>query len=258
MQPIDAFEDTHERAQRLLRLHDGLINTRQRSIRSDWKANFCHLMHWPQSAEIERVDSKDAVIVLRDNAKLGPDDFDSHALDDLLRSAITFGVSAIDRYVHERIIKRFVTAFREGDLTKQQQDFELPATLAIEIVDRFNMARREGDNIRPANEIRKVVQKTLHKRPFQSWREIEYGFCLIGYSNLGKALKDTHGLDEPDLKYIKARLGNIVNKRNKIVHEGDLPRHERGGGVYVQKIRRKWVEDSLSFLSNFTAKLEEI
>lgn len=258
MQPIEAFNDTHERAIRLLRYHDGLINTRQRSIRSDWKASFCRLMHWSQTHAIERVDSADAVVVLRDQASLTPDDFSADALEDLLRSAVTFGVSAIDRYVHERVVKAFVNAFRSTALTKNQREFQVPATLAIDIVNRVHSARHAAQNIRPANEIRKVVQQTLHKRPFQSWREIEYGFSLIGVKDLGKTLRTTHAMSVDDLDALKNHLNKIVARRNQIVHEGDLPRHQRGGQVYVQDIRRLWVQESLDFLKGFAAKLEAI
>lgn len=258
MQPIDAFNDTHSRAIRLLRYHDGLINTRQRSIRSDWKSSFCRLMHWSQAHEIERVDSKDAVVVLRDQASLTPDDFSSEAMEDLLRAAITFGVSAIDRYVHERIVKAFVTAFRAKELTKHQREFQVPATLAIDIVNRVNSTRHAGQPVRPANEIRKAVQQVLHKRPFQSWREIEYGFSLIGFKDLGKSLKTTHHMSPTDLEALKERLGKIVARRNQIVHEGDLPRHQRGGQVYAQEIRRLWVQESLDFLNEFASKLEAV
>lgn len=258
MRPIDAFNDTHSRAVRLLRYHDGLINTRQRSIRSDWKSSFCRLMHWPQASEIERVDSNDAVVVLRDQASLTPDDFSSEALDDLLRAAITFGVSAIDRYVHERIVKVFVAAFRATELTKNQRDFQVPATLAIDIVNRVHSARRAGQAVRPANEIRKVVQEVLHKRPFQSWREIEYGFSLIGYKDIGKSLKTAHNMSTADLEAIKEQHNKIVARRNQIVHEGDLPRHQRGGQVYVQEIRRLWVQESLDSIDGLARKLEAV
>lgn len=258
MQPLDAFNDTHERAVRLLRYHDGLINTRKRAIRSDWKSNFCRLMHWPQTSAIERVDSSDAVLVLRDQSSLTPEDFSAEALEDLLRSAITFGISAIDRYVHERIVKAFVSAFRATELTKGQREFQVPATLAIDIVNRVHRARQAARNIRPANEIRKVVQQTLHKRPFQSWREIEYGFTLIGCKDLGKALKTAHSLSAGDLDAIKDQLNKIVARRNQIVHEGDLPRHQRGGQVYAQEIRRLWVQESLDFVKDFVAKLEAV
>ncbi|MDF2483418.1 MAG: hypothetical protein K0R79_3775 [Stenotrophomonas indicatrix] len=258
MRPIEAFNDTHSRAVRLLRYHDGLVNTRKRAIRSDWAANFCRLMQWPLSHDIQRVDSADVVLVLRDGAALAPDDFSAAALEDLLRSAITFGVSAIDRYVHERIVKAFVTAFRSSTLTKHQREFQVPATLAIEIVNKVHGARRTARNIRPANEIRKVVQQTLHKRPFQSWREIEYGFSLIGVKDLGKSLRDAHGISVKDMDDLKMQLNKIVARRNQIVHEGDLPRHQRGGQVYVQEIRRLWVEESLHFMEDFAVKLDAI
>jgi hypothetical protein len=258
MQPIEAFNDTHARAERLLRYHDGLVNTRQRAIRSDWKDNFCRLMHWPQTAAIERVDSKDAVIVLRDASTLQEDDFSSDALDDLLRSAIAVGVSAIDRYVHERIVKKFVSAFRATTLTKAQKEFEVPATLAIEIVNRVQKARSAGLPIRPANEIRKTVQTVLHKRPFQSWREIDYGFSLIGYKDLGQAIRTANNMTINELDELKAQHGKIITRRNQIVHEGDLQRHQRGGQASVQEIRRGWVQDSLLFLQDFVRKLEAI
>lgn len=258
MQPIDAFNETHGRAMRFLRFHDGLINTRQRSVRGDWKLNFCRLMRWRLNSDIERVDSNDAVIVLRDGASLTPDDFMSDALDDMLRVAITYGVSALDRYVHERIVKKFVTAFRSTNLTKQQRDFQLPATLAIDIVRRVHAARTSDTSIRPANEIRNVVQEVLHRRPFQSWREIEYAFCLIGVKNLGKALREENGLDQAQLKNIQTSLNRIIERRNHIVHEGDLPRHQRGGLATVKEIRRNWVEDSLVFIEDLVGKLEAV
>ena len=95
MTPIEAYNDTSERARNFLAYHDGLINIRSRRIRKDWKASFLKLMHWPATSAIERVDSKDAVIVLRDGASLTPDHFTQPWLDDQLRAALTFGVSAL-------------------------------------------------------------------------------------------------------------------------------------------------------------------
>ena len=258
MRPIEAFQDTFERAHRFLRFHDGLINTRQRGIRADWKNSFCDLMHWPKAQQIERVDSRDAVLILRNTAAIIADDFSSEALEDQLRAAITFGVSALDRYVHERIVKGFVTAFRSSTLLKQQREFMVPATLAIDIVNKVSAAARNNDDIRPANEIRNVVQKALHKRPFQSWSEIEYGFNLLGYTNISKEIKEKTNSTDVEISNLKEKLGKIVARRNQIVHEGDLQRHQRGGQVSVQPIMRKWVEESLSDIKTIVTKLDAI
>ncbi|MBR9883423.1 MAG: hypothetical protein GYB21_07085 [Oceanospirillales bacterium] len=256
MKAIDTYQDTAGRAKRLLLLHDGLINTRQRSIRRDWKSSFNKLMHWKRSSEIQRVDSRDAVIVLREGSGLKPDDFTKESLDDLLRSSLTFGVSALDRYVHERVIKGFVSAYRTGNLNREQKEFNMPATLAMEIVEKNRRANLSGDTVRPANEIRKAVQEILHKRPFQNWREVEYGFCLIGVKGLAGKLQSHFGVG--DFNPIRNQLNKIAERRNHIVHEGDLARHQRGGGVKAQKIERKFVEDSLAFLDDFVAALEQV
>lgn len=257
MTPIQAFNDTFQRAQRFMKLHNGLVNIRQRGIRQDWKESFNSLMHWRADTNIERVDSRDAVIILREDSTLVLDDFAASALDDQLRAALSFGVSALDRYVHERVVKGFVTAFRASELLRNQREFSVPATLAIEIVQRVHNADPDK-NIRPANEIRKAIQKVLHKRPFQSWREVEYGFSLLGYKNLAGRIKEVHGINDNDVDQIKTGLGKIVDRRNQIVHEGDLPRHQRGGDATVREITPIWVSDSLDLLRDLANKLDAI
>ena len=256
MKPLDAYQDTSNRARIFLEYHDGLMNIRSRRIRADWKTKFLSLMHWPAGSAIERVDSNDAVIVLRSGATLTTDHFTQDWLDDQLRAALTFGVSALDRYVHERVVKGIIPALKRRPLTKQQEEFSLPVSTAIQIAEEAVAARKNGAKIRPTNIVRKKVQELLHKRPFQSFREIDYAFCLLGIRNLSGQLQAAYGVG--DLKDMKAQLGKIAMRRNQIVHEGDLVRHERGGQVDWHSITRKYVVDSLDFLDAFVGHLESV
>ena len=155
MTPLEAYEDTAFRARRMVKLHDGLINVRRRRIRRDWKDSFCRLMHWPNHTHIERVDSADAVLILRDGSQLTPHDFSTECLADLLRSALVYGVSALDRYVHEKVVRGIVSALKRTPQTKQQEEFSIPVSTAIKISEAVARARREGKAVRPANEVRK-------------------------------------------------------------------------------------------------------
>jgi len=256
MTPRQAFDDVILRANRLLRIHDGLINTRQRGIRADWKRGFCSLMHWKQSANIQRVDGKDAIIVLRDGASLSEDDLNQDAMDDLLRSALVYGVSALDRYVHERVCKGIIKAYREATLSKEQKDFSIPLTLALSAAESLRKAHKAGKDVRPANEIRKAIQEMLHTRPFQSWRDIDYAFRLIGVTDMAGKIQTSKGLG--DLKAYKKQLNAIVERRHKIVHEGDLPRHERGGIAKKVPISRAFIVSSLTHLEDFVNEMEKI
>src|SRR5690606_28605053 len=256
MKPIDAYNDTIGRARTFLEYHDGLMNIRSRRIRKDWKESFLRLMRWNLTTDIERVDSSDAVVILRPTATLTPNHFSADILEDHLRAALIFGVSALDRYVHERVVKGIVPALRQSSLTKQQEELSLPVTTALQIAQETVAARRNGQANRPANIVRKKVQELLHKRPFQSYRDIEYAFNLLGIKNLTGQLQAAYGA--PDLKAVKSELNHIAMRRNQIVHEGDILRHARGGTVKWHPITRKYVSDSLDFLDSFVGHLEGV
>lgn len=256
MQPIEAYKHTSDRAARLLRMHDALVNTRKYGIRADWAAKFRQLMHWSGNAEIERVDSRQAVIILRHRATVTPADFTSDAAGDLLRSALVLSVSALDRYVHERVVKGIVTALKASDLNRSQEQLQLPAAVTIRITQRVRRANLAGEAVRPANEVRKEVQELLHKRPFQSWREVEYGFELLGVKNFAGQVQAAYGTG--DIRPIQTQLAAIAKRRNQIVHEGDLVRHQRGGQCRCHEITPKFVRDSIAFLDTFVGHLEAV
>lgn len=256
MTPFEAYKNTSARARRFLTLYRGLVNTRERRIRADWRAAFNNLMHWPQDTAIERVDSVDAVIILRDGSSLVPEDFSASCLDDQLRAAIVYGVSALDRYMHQRVVDGIVAALKRSPRTRQQEEFMIPAVTAVQITEAIVRARREGEAVRPANEIRKKIQELLHARPIQSWREIDHAFRLLGISDMAGQVQGA--MNVGTIEPIKNQLNAIVARRNLIVHEGDLVRHQRGGDVREQEIRPGWVEDSLTFLDSLIDRFEHV
>ena len=198
-------------------------------MRRDWKSGFCRLMHWPQASQIDRIDSKDALIVLRHGCGLSARDFSSESVDDLLRASLAVGASALDRYVHERVVKRVIASLRSRTLTTAQERLTIPVTLALKMSEELRRAARAGRGIRPANQLRIALQEALHRRTFQSWREIEEAFELVGIRGLTGRLQA--GYRVGNISPIKNQLNNIVQRRHQIVHEGDLIRHQRGGRV---------------------------
>lgn len=256
MTPIQAYDHARDRALLLFRLCEGLTNRRSRSIRSDWKASFCTLMHWPQNSEIQRIDGKDAIVILRDGCSLHESDFGAVVFQELLRSALVMSVSALDRYMHERITKKIVGALQKGNLCKEQNEFLIPATVAIQVAIKMVNARKETEKkaIRPANEIRNAIQELLFKRTFQSWREIEEGFRLIGVLGLSGKLQPAYQV--ADMGPTKSTLNKIARTRNRIVHEADLVRHKKGGKPRLHPISASDVRNAIEFLDDLVKKLE--
>jgi len=213
-------------------------------------------MRWKQSSKIGRVDGKDAIIILRDGSALKEGDFSRDSLDDLLRAALSLGVSALDRYMHERVTKSIVASLKQENLSKPQREFSIPAAAAIRITERVRDARKKKVTIRPANEVRKAVQELLHKRPIQSWSDIDWAFKLIGIPDVRGQIQSK--LKKSNLDEERSQLNAIVQKRNLVVHEADLVRHERGGNLRRNSIDRKFVQESLKFLDGFIERLEKV
>lgn len=256
MTPRQAFDHISRRARRLLRYHDGLVNVRQRAMRTDWKVSCCKFMHWKSDASIDRVDSKDALVILRDGAGLTRHDFSTEALDDLLRASLALGVSALDRYLHERVVKKIVKSLRSSELRSAQEKLTIPATLAVRMTEDWKKASKAQKLIRPANQLRMSLQEALHLRTFQSWREIEEAFELIGVTGITGTLQAAYGIG--NIKPIKVQLNALVQRRHRIVHEGDLVRHKRAGHSRVNPVKRKYVADSLDFVDSLVGHLDAI
>lgn len=260
MTPNEAYTGIRDRARFMLQIYDGLLNTRQRRIRQDWKEGFCDLMHWRQDIPIERLDTPDAVIILKENSRLTTEAFTHNLLDDFLRSSLVMAVGALDRYVHERVVRLVVKSFRSRDLNREQETLAIPASIALKISDEMVRLRRNQPqhSFRPANIVRKNLQEHLHTRPFQSWKEITYAFALIGINGLDGRLQAAYGVH--NLRNVKREHSTIIAKRNHIVHEGDIVKHQRAGHAHIRKnpISRQFVDSSITFLDTLVRHLETI
>jgi hypothetical protein len=152
-------------------------------------------------------------------------------------------------------LRGFVSAFG-GSLNRRQEEFSVPASVALDISRQIARARGTGIAVRPANEVRNAVQELLHRQPFQSWRDLEYAFALLGITNLAGQLQAACGVG--DIRPMQRQLNELVRKRNLIVHEGDLVRHQRAGHVRKNEISRLYVVASLDFLDGLVDKLEAV
>ena len=140
MTPRQAYDDVSQRARLLLKLYDGLTDTRKRGIRNDWRRSFCKFMRWNRqrrSAGLTAGMPSSFSAMVRDcGAPISPA---THWL--ICSASLTIGVSAVDRYVHERVVKNVVKALKRSNLNSTQREFSIPAVLAIRLATTVARAR---------------------------------------------------------------------------------------------------------------------
>ena len=139
---------------------------------------------------------------------------------ELLRAEWAARVSALDLYVHEVVAQGMVDVF-EGRRT---------ATAAYQ---RFAISLEASTRIRTAASAPEAsaafdlyVREKLGRNTFQFPDEIADGIRLCSDLELWNEIALRRGATQSDksdqAKAIKLQLSAIINRRNKIVHEGDL------------------------------------
>lgn len=141
-------------------------------------------------------------------------------VDEVLRAEWVARVSALDLYVHELVAQRMLMSF-EGVLprTPQFQAFQLP----LETIDRIRAAPSPS-SASAAFDLE--VRQQLSLITYQDPEKIADGVRLCSGVELWNAVATHQGAAPAGkvaaAKKIRQQLRIIVDRRNKIAHEGDL------------------------------------
>lgn len=240
----ETFQKAIERAEYILTLANGLTDHRKRSARSDWTGPFKTLMHWPQRYNIDRVDSKDVILVIRDNSNLEREDFSTEKLDDLLRAALVMAVSAMDAYFHAKVLQYVV---------KRSKQVTVPARLLnhrILVSDFIVGTKKERSN----SALRAAIERYLSHQTLQDPNKIASALSLIGVSDFWEAVARELGQDR---EMLKSNIGKIVKRRNQIAHEGDLSQSKKIRNT-SRAISPKYVSDAIKLFRKVAAAADQI
>lgn len=140
--------------------------------------------------------------------------------EELLRAEWVARVSALDLYVHELVAQRMLLAF-EGSLPRTSQfvAFQLP----LEVVERIRVAPSPAA---ASAAFDLEVRRQLSFVTFQDPEKIADGVRLCSSIELWNAIALQQGATPATktqrAKQLKTQLRAIVDRRNKIAHEGDM------------------------------------
>lgn len=140
--------------------------------------------------------------------------------DEVLRAEWAARVSALDLYVHELVAQRMVEIF-EGRVAPCPGYSSF--AVSNETLERVRSAASATD-ARAAFDL--AVREQLARKTFQYPDDIAAGIRLCSsvalWNDVALRLGATAQTKEEDAKVLRKQLTQIVGRRNKIVHEGDL------------------------------------
>lgn len=173
--------------------------------------------------------------------------------DELLRAEWATSVSALDLYVHEKVTEGMVEIFNGvRPRTDCFNKFELPNSVIETIVTSASTAAA-------SQSLELEVRTKLSRKTFQFPEDIADGFRLISAKELWNEIALFQGAT-PSNKSAKAKgkkltLSLIVDRRNKIVHEGDL---QPGVPRMPWPINRIQVDEVRTFILDVVTSIESV
>lgn len=259
MKPIDAFMDGKRRAEELVDLFEDLHNRRQRAIRSDWKKDFCKLMHWAQKTPLTRIDGKNCIVIVKTGPAQSGHHFSKPGLEELLRAANVMIVSALDRYVHEVVVQNVIRRLNQGGtIPGAMKKLRVPLLVVKEAVDHAKTRRGKGGKIKPRamTIVRHGLQDLLHQdMTCQSPDEIGDALAMVDVPKVWSTCGKVMGCSADDLK---RELNRIVRRRNQIAHEGDIKRKRRGGKIDLHAVDPAKMRTDILWLERLVIEIDKL
>lgn len=139
--------------------------------------------------------------------------------DEILRAEWVARVSALDLYVHELIFERLLPVFEIGaPLTPAANKFQIPLSVAESFI---GVSRTQAAQLLDA-ELRRQLGRVTYQYP----DAIADGIRMFSGVELWNAISvrrgNTGSRVASEARQIKAQLSLIIERRNKIAHEGDM------------------------------------
>ena len=258
MKPRDSFEAAIDRAEHLLRLYELLHDTRQRSVRRDWSERLKKLMRWPNGERIVRVDGKDgqSLLILRESVGVDRQHFSHDYLSELLRAATVAAVSALDRYMHDIVVKHSWSLLDrpEADVPSELSKVRLSPLVAGRALKQL----RSNPKARPGNLVKTALQKELHRTyTFQRPDDVLKAAKMLGiedfWSKVAKAMPSSTKKGT-----VVEQLRTIAARRNQIVHEADLVHRSKSRQFKLRDLSFRDAREWVTWMKTFVLAVDDV
>jgi len=158
-------------------------------------------------------------------------------LSDMSRAAIVLAVAAMDSYFTNVFAEWFVPFLKKKGPTSELVAFLEKAGLNTECALRLLAMKR------PYRRIRTLIETYLELRTTQKVAVIDELFLVYGIKDFSYHVQRLRRR-----KKLTAAIGNLVKRRNKIAHEGDVNSHGRVVPVDPEQTKRR-LQSVLTYVS---------
>jgi hypothetical protein len=180
---------------------------------------------------------------------------DSKVKNDLRRLAIVTAVAGIDAYMHWQVYTSISRVGSVSELPPSLANLDLQVGDLAELADAVIEARRHRAHVLAWEHVALAVQQRLLRETFQSFDQIGRAFAMAGVAKGWARVSDKLTIPA---SVIKQELNKITQRRNQIVHEGDIARSPRPRKLEYNGIDHQTVIDTIDWIDALVGAMDEV
>ncbi len=258
MNPKAGFDAALGRANHLLELYDLIRDTSQRRIRNDWKQKVQRALGWPLKEELVRIYGKEkrSLLLIREGTPTLRDKFAHEYISELLRAAIVAAVSALDRYLHDLVVKHCwkLLGRKDDEIPRELRELSVPAIAAKRAVVKL----KRDPSAQPGRVIKQEIQAHLHREyTFQNPDSVLRAVRMLGVSDFWSKVAEAMP-GQPEKQEVIRTLRTIAHRRNQIVHEADLLRRTQASKPRLRDVKATQAREWIDWMHAFGSAIDEI
>lgn len=160
--------------------------------------------------------------------------------------------ASIDTFLHWRVVRALP---QTGPLPKDLRTLTVPFGDLVKMGRDGLEARRKKVKNRPTAQAKNVLHKRILRDTYQSSRGVETALKMCGVTDCWAKLATELGEKKSD---IINHLNTLANRRNAVVHEGDIMRMSKPQNIKHQPLERSDIDDELTWVRSFVNAMSRI
>lgn len=224
MRALTLFQQNFSSVEKLLQLYQLTGGIRRSEAPEDLKKMLRSFWEESENASIQHASNDRITLLIRSTARIPDSLMEEGGFDFLLRQAVIAACTSLETFFWDSVFENIVTILRARRAGAAEEVRNLTLTL-----EEYLSIEQYGD---PDQRLGQIILKNFERKILSNTDSIDQVARILTVRNFWEQVEKLCG--EPS-KNLRRLIGELISRRNQVVHRGDRPSHGEQSDIHGLK-----------------------